>query len=216
MFRDAGVVESRPLSYRSLDVEQIGYVYEGLLDHGAINVDDLGVSLRSSRPDGPELAMSLIEESAARGETPLVGFFHEQTGLSDGAITRALGMTPDADDLRGLREACENDEVAMERVRPYLGLVARDLRGLPLVFLPGSIYVTKTTERRDTGTQYTPKELADEIVEYALQPLVYDPGPAPARRPRNGLFADQRKSSTCVCATRQWDRARSSSPPVGI
>jgi hypothetical protein len=185
VFRDAGVRESRPLSYRSLDVEQIGYVYEGLLDHGAINVDDLGVSLRSSRPDGPELAVSLIEANAARGQVPLVRFLHEQTRLSDGAITRALGMIPNADDLRGLREACENDEVALERVRPYLGLVARDLRDLPLVFLPGSIYVTKTTERRDTGTQYTPKELADEIVEFALQPLVYEPGPISGALPED-------------------------------
>ena len=52
-----------------------------------------------------------------------------------------------------------------------------------MVFMPGSVYVTSTTERRDTGTQYTPKDLADEIVRYALEPLVYDPGPAQGAEP---------------------------------
>ena len=71
----------------------------------------------------------------------------------------------------------------VERVLPYVGLMEEDLRGLPMVFMPGSVYVTSTTERRDTGTQYTPKDLADEIVRYALEPLVYDPGPAQGAEP---------------------------------
>lgn len=177
-FRDAGVVESRPLSYRSLDVEQIGYVYEGLLDHGARPVDDLGVALKGAGSDGPELAVSLIEEAAANGRARLVDFLGETTGLSSARIERDLGAVLEPEDERALREVCEHDEPTIDRVRPYHALLERDLRALPLVFLPGSIYVTKTSERRDTGTQYTPRDLADEIVEFALQPLVYDPGPA--------------------------------------
>ena len=56
-FRDGGVTEARRLSYRSLDVEQIGHVYEGLLDHGAVKVDELAVGLKGSTSDGPELAV---------------------------------------------------------------------------------------------------------------------------------------------------------------
>ena len=33
---DAGTSEARKLSYRALDIEQIGHVYEGLLDHVAL------------------------------------------------------------------------------------------------------------------------------------------------------------------------------------
>jgi hypothetical protein len=43
--------------------------------------------------------------------------------------------------------------------------------------------VTKTSDRRDSGTQYTTKELADEIVRYALEPIVYFPGPAEGAEP---------------------------------
>ena len=45
------------------------------------------------------------------------------------------------------------------------------------MFLPGDVYVTETGSRRDSGTAYTTRELADEVVEHALAPLCYSPGP---------------------------------------
>ena len=46
-----------------------------------------------------------------------------------------------------------------------------------MVFLPGAVYVTETGRNRDSGTAYTTRELADELVEHALVPLCYSPGP---------------------------------------
>ena len=40
-----GVKEARRLSFRALDVEQIGHVYEGLLDHSAVRNDEVAVGL---------------------------------------------------------------------------------------------------------------------------------------------------------------------------
>ena len=182
-FRDGGVAEARRLSYRSLDVEQIGHVYEGLLDHGAVKVDDLAVGLKGSTSDGPELAMELLEEAAAKGHGALVKYLAEETGRTTGQIEKGLAVQPAADLVGRLRSACEHDDGHAGRVLPYVGLLEEDLRGLPMVFMPGSVYVTATTERRDTGTQYTPKDLADEIVRYALEPLVYAPGPAEGADP---------------------------------
>lgn len=182
-FRDRGVTEARRLSYRSLDVEQIGHVYEGLLDHGAVYVTDLAVGLRGKTSDGPELAVEQLEDAAATGRAALVRYLVEETGRSQAQIEIGLATEPTAEQIGRLRSACEYDESVLARVQPYLGLMAEDLRGLPMVFLPDSVYVTKTTERRDTGTQYTPKDLADEIVRYALEPLVYDPGPAEGADP---------------------------------
>ena len=184
-FRDAGITEARHLSYRSLDVEQIGHVYEGLLDHGATRVDDLAVGLRGAGSDGPELALALIEKAAARGHEHLLSYLSDETGRSRAQIERVLAAKATPEQEGGLRSACEHDESSWERVLPYVGLLDEDLRGLPMVFLPGSVYVTKTTERRDTGTQYTPKDLADEIVRYALEPLVYAPGPAEGAKPED-------------------------------
>ena len=47
----------------------------------------------------------------------------------------------------------------------------------PVVILPRSVYVTAGTDRRSSGTHYTPENLTEPIVRYTLEPLVYE-GPA--------------------------------------
>ena len=64
-----------------------------------------------------------------------------------------------------------------ERLLPFVGIIRNDLRGLPVVILPGALYVTESALRKNTGTHYTPRFLAEEVVEGALEPLVYEPGP---------------------------------------
>ncbi len=49
------------------------------------------------------------------------------------------------------------------------------LRGV--VIRAGSLYVTQSTLRQHTGTHYTPRFLAEQVVDGALEPLVYFPGP---------------------------------------
>lgn len=202
-FRDGGVTEARRLSYRSLDVEQIGHVYEGLLDHGAVYVTDLAVGLRGKTSDGPEIAVELIEREAEKGHDALVEHLVKETGRRRTQIEKGLAVEPSPEQLGHLRSACEHDETAVGRVLPYVGLMEEDLRGLPMVFLPESVYVTKTTERRDTGTQYTPKDLADEIVRHALEPLVYDPGPSLGSGPSDWRI----KSPEDILALRVCDPA---------
>ena len=46
------------------------------------------------------------------------------------------------------------------------------------MILPGSLFVTQALDRRASGTYYTPRELAEEVVRHALDPVAYDPGPA--------------------------------------
>jgi len=45
------------------------------------------------------------------------------------------------------------------------------------VIRKGSVYVTAGTDRRSSGTHYTPRSLTEPIVQYTLEPLVYI-GPA--------------------------------------
>jgi hypothetical protein len=60
---------------------------------------------------------------------------------------------------------------------PFAGILRTDLRGLPMVFMQDSLYVTESRLRKNTGTHYTPRFLAEQVVEGALEPLVYSPGP---------------------------------------
>ncbi len=56
-------------------------------------------------------------------------------------------------------------------------MVRNDTFDRPVVIRKGSVYVTAGTDRRSSGTHYTPRSLTEPIVQYTLEPLVYI-GPA--------------------------------------
>jgi len=164
------------LSYQALDVEQIGHVYEGLLDHTAVRTTDTSLALNGKLE--PELGLGELEHWAAIGSDTLVERLAKETGRSPHAIGKALASELSDEQRARLRAACGNDDTLLDRVAPYHALLREDLRGDPLVILPGSLFVTQALDRRASGTYYTPRELAEEVVRHALDPVAYDPGPA--------------------------------------
>ena len=66
--------EARRLSFRALDIEQIGHVYEGLLDHTARRAAEPMLSLTAAKGDEPEVALSELERLRAKGEADLLKF----------------------------------------------------------------------------------------------------------------------------------------------
>ena len=212
-FREGGVTEARRVSYRSLDIEQIGHVYEGLLDHGCVRARGAVLGLKGGKGLEPEIALDELESQRTKGDATFLEWLKEATGRTGNQLAKDLVPTLDPLPREHLLAACDNDSRIFDRVLPFAGLLRNDLRGLPTVFLgparyddgqvPGAIYVTKTSERRDSGTQYTTKELADEIVRYALEPIVYFPGPAEGAEP-----ADWRlKSSAALLKLKVCDPA---------
>jgi hypothetical protein len=177
-FSEAGVTETRRLTYRSLDVEQIGHVYEGLLDHSAVTLDTTAVGLIGKPGLEPEVPLDDLTAAAAQGREAFVAWLAETTTKTSRQLERLLDMEADTETLRLLRAACDNDETLTARLAPFVHLLRPNLRGLPTVFPAGTMYVTQTGAKRDSGTAYTTRELAEEVVEHALAPLVYKPGPA--------------------------------------
>src|SRR6266545_1200544 len=169
--------EPRPLSFRALGVEQIGHVYEGLLDHTAIRADAPAVGLLGTTKKEPELALSELERKREEGEDALLELLKEETGRGVPALRKALAAEPDLARVSRLRAACEGDDELVAGIMPFLGLVRDDAYGLPMVFREGAVYVTTSPGRRATGTHYTPPSLTEPIVRYALEPVVYT-GPA--------------------------------------
>lgn len=175
--RGRRVEEARRLSFRALDVEQIGHVYEGLLDHTAVRTRTPAVGFAGKKE--PELAAEdVISYDAGYPRDQFVEWVREETGLTQRQTEKALDSEPDADQRALLVAACENDARLAEDIEPYHGLLRTDLRGLPTVYPAESLYVTQGSERRTTGTYYTPRTLAEEMVLHTLEPLVYTPGPA--------------------------------------
>lgn len=181
--------ERRQVSYRTLDVEQIGYVYEGLLDQDALMatnwVVSISVSDKDPRKNGPELLLTDLEHRHALGDdalaTWLVGQIKNMGGKrSKVSVLKALA--PLADNERPgyerlVREACGNNDAVTARLMPFARLLRLDPRDLPVVYPPGSLYLTDSTARSNTGAVYTPKFLAEQVVETTLKAIVYSPGP---------------------------------------
>ncbi|MBK5221553.1 MAG: restriction endonuclease [Acidimicrobiia bacterium] len=167
------------VSYKALDVEQIGHCYEGLLDHGCAPVEQLAVGLIGSDGNEPEFTITELEAHLAIGPDSLCEWLADKTRCNKKAtaLEKLLDEEPSGVDLARLRVACGHDDGTVARVLPFWGLIRADLRGLPVVLLPGSQFVTQTSTRRNMGAQYTTKALAEEVVQYALEPLVYEPGP---------------------------------------
>ncbi|MGC4761250.1 Eco57I restriction-modification methylase domain-containing protein [Micromonospora sp. DT46] len=164
------------LSYSSLGVEQLGHVYEGLLEFSCARVREPYVGLLGKRE--PELPLAELEAAAARGETELRVWLVARCDLTARQVEKARAATPAPHQLAALHAACDNDADLTDRVRPYWGLLRTDLRDLPTVFPAGSVLFTQFGDRRNTGTHYTPRELAEEVVRHTLAPLCFSPGPA--------------------------------------
>ena len=185
-FRAAsGVTDTRRLSYRQVDVEQIGHVYERLLDHDVLVADQVVLGCKGRAGDEPEIGLSDLEAQQIDGPEALLGFLTDKTGKGGGhwvgtnrQVEKWLDDPVDSDIRAGLLLACQNDQTLVRRIEPFANLLRLDLRGRPVVFLEGAVYVTETGRNRDSGTAYTTRGLAEELVEHALAPLCYRPGPA--------------------------------------
>lgn len=167
--------EMRRLSFRALDVEQIGHVYEGLLDHKAVRSVEVMLGLGGAKRLEPETALSKLEQERVKGEASFVAWLKDETQKSPAALKNALGVDIQKDALKfsRLRSACGNDDALLGRILPFAGLIRMDDFGNPAVILPGSVYVTAGTSRRATGSHYTPRSLTEPIVQHTLEPLVY-------------------------------------------
>ncbi|PYG01851.1 hypothetical protein SAMN05216184_101316 [Georgenia satyanarayanai] len=186
--------EARAVSFRDLDVEQIGYVYEGLLGYSArfTEPDETIIGL-SGPQDGaePEIPLEVLHQlSDDAGEDPaafaaaLVAWLKEdQPGARAGTVRQIAkayetsGTVEAQDEGRRVLRPVVRDTGLLDELVGYIHLIRRDLRGLPYVVLGGGLVVVETRSRANSGTHYTPRALAEEVVLHALEPLVYQPGP---------------------------------------
>lgn len=168
-----GGVEPRRLSFRALDIEQIGHVYEGLLDHTAKRADSPVLGFKAKEGGDVEIVLTDLEQNAAESEAALVEFLKDKTGRTPAALARALKQAEPPNAL-ALQSVCGHVGDLYNRVRPYSHLLREDTQGYPVVIHAGSVYVTSGTDRRSTGTHYTPRSLTEPVVKTTLEPLLYN------------------------------------------
>ena len=148
------------LSYRSLDVEQIGSVYETVMGFTAHSATERMIAVADEKGLPIFLGLqSLLATSPA----------NRAKWLKD----RAVKLTPKQ--AAGVKAA--RDEPALltalaegQARRHRVGAI--DLRGSPgqVPIAPGAPYLQPTDERRRSGSHYTPRALTHPIVTHALAP----------------------------------------------
>ena len=140
-----GKSELRRLSFKGLDVEQIGHIYEGLLDHTAVRSNKAVLGLAGTKNKEPELDLTELEAKYAEGEDSLVKYLKKATGRGVSPLKKALNKEEALDPLtrNKLLIACQNNKELVERVLPFYHLLREDTFGYPLVIPQGSVYVTQ-------------------------------------------------------------------------
>ncbi|BCK57498.1 Eco57I restriction-modification methylase domain-containing protein [Nocardia wallacei] len=176
---------ARRISFRDIDVEQIGYIYEDLLGYTTKEVDVVTVGLIGSNGEEPEIPLGLLESLADPNPDKFAAAIldwvkKDQPAAkppSKAALVKAIRAADMVKDTERALRAVTTDAPLRDRLRPFIGIIRRDLRDRPLVVLPGGVLVVETPSRANSGAHYTPRDLAEEVVRYALEPLVYSPGP---------------------------------------
>lgn len=170
--------QGRTLSYRALDVEQIGYVYEGLLERTVKRTTDVTLELEATKSaQSPWVTLAELESARLDGAEHLVALLRERSGSSESRVRNDLARLVDDTLAERLLTACHGDTRLRDRVRPFVHLLRTDPWGYPLVHPAGAFIVITGADRRETGTHYTPKSLTEAIVAETLTPVAYV-GPA--------------------------------------
>ncbi len=177
----------RRISFRDIDVEQIGYIYEGLLGYSCIDVDEVHLGLIGTDGAEPEIPLNMLAEIADANGTDasiakaILGWIKEDQPAAKAptpaALTKQLAAGDTREDADLALLAVTRDAELRAELRSWIGIIRRDLRGRPVVIRPGELLVIEAPSRATSGAHYTPRSLAEHVVEHALEPLVYRPGP---------------------------------------
>ena len=170
--------QGRTLSYLALDVEQIGYVYEGLLECTVKRTDEVTLELDATKSaKTPWVKLAELDSARLDGAARLAELLQERSGSSASRVCNDLAKPVDDTLVDRLLTACHGDTNLRNRIEPFAHLVRTDPWGYPLVYPAGAFIVTTGSDRRETGTHYTPKSLTETIVTETLTPIAYA-GPA--------------------------------------
>jgi hypothetical protein len=147
--------ERERLSYRALDVEQIGSVYETVMGFTVEAASGRVLAIKAGKNNRTPVFVALDELLAKKGKDRIKDLKENAgRGQISAAQAKAIETAASVEDL-----AAALDSVVDERGSP-----------LHAIAPAGSPILQPTDERRRTGSHYTPRSLTKPIVEHALEP----------------------------------------------
>ncbi|WP_338867916.1 DNA methyltransferase [Myxococcus stipitatus] len=150
-------LKGQRLSFKSLDVEQIGSVYEGLMGFHVKRLSGAGICLKPSK------VWVSADDVLAQPPKRRAAWLEEDAGLDTKAV-KALSKA---------LEQASTQQMVLAALEPYRVKGTETRRAAQLVLQPGD-------ERRRTSSHYTPRSLSASIVRRALDPLLKTMGPQPS------------------------------------
>lgn len=160
------------LSYRELDVEQLGSLYEGLLERTVDAVDDENGPLWRIRLDGDVVLVTgsqLADLRKRRGETGAATLELEESEEDDDS------GEPSEDDGDEAAEEADAEPVATGKKKPIKVLPATPEAPNPIPV--GSVVLRPGLGRKQSGSYYTNRAFVEYLVRRAVDPLAEDKRP---------------------------------------
>jgi hypothetical protein len=148
------VLDGERISYRALDVEQIGSVYETMMGFRLETASGRSVAIRAQKKQGAPTAVdleALLAEPSAKREK----WLQDRAGrkLAD-SVKRNVAAASTLEDLHAA-------------LMPVV-----DPAATPDLVPPGAMVLQPSEERRRSGSHYTPRSLTEPIVRTTLGPVL--------------------------------------------
>ena len=153
VLRSLMMLDGERLSYRTLDVEQIGSVYEAVMGFRVELTTGRSISVASPKRTGAAVIVDLDKLLDLEGDRRTKTLQDQTTRKVIGAAAIALR---EADTIEGIA-------AALDRV------IDRD--ATPDIVAAHTPVLQPTDERRRSGSHYTPRSLTEPIVSEALRPV---------------------------------------------
>ncbi len=154
VLRNLLVLDGERLSYRTLDVEQIGSVYETIMGFNLEVAEGRSIAIKPAKSHGAPATINLeaLLDTPAKDRAK---WFKERTDRKLSGNT--LKEVKEADSIESLLEALER-------------LIAGHVT--PNVVPSGAMVFQPSDERRRSGSHYTPRSLTEPIVRTTLKPIL--------------------------------------------
>jgi len=150
------ILDGDRLSYRALDVEQIGSVYEAVMGYEVERAQSPSIGVWS-KPKSSKVSVTVV----VSGEEIL------KTKANDRAkfLKEVAGCEITGNSLKELKEAKTADDI--------VAALGRKVSAQTRTLMPvGSLYLQPGEERRRSGSHYTPRAMTEPIVKETLRPIL--------------------------------------------
>lgn len=169
------VFEGHRLSYKALDVEQIGSVYEALMGYHVERMGAPAVRTKSGQWLTVEQILEVKPAQRAKWLKTEAGLTTAQAKQLAEAFSPARESPPPPP--RGRGPGGGPTSTALDALLDH---AARAKDKTTILAKPGQLILQPGAERRRTSSHYTPRSLSEPIVRRTLEPLLACMGDAPS------------------------------------